>query len=375
MDFGITDEQAELSALARRILEDRVTPASLQGLERDGGERFDPDLWAELARADVLGVALPEDVGGAGYGFFEQCLVLEEVGRVLAPVPLLASIVMGAMPIAHHGTPDQRERWVRPAAGGERILTAALAEPLNRDRHRPRTTATRDGSRWRIDGVKTGVPAATLADLVLVPAATGDEVRVFLLDPGADGVAVEAQQTTSRDTFGRLELSGVVLGDDAVLGGGSRPGGEILAWMLERATVGLCAQQLGVTERALADTARYTRDRVQFDRPIATFQAVGHRCADAYIDVEGIRLTTWQAAWRLAEGLPASLEVETAKFWAAEGGHRVGHAVVHLHGGMGVANEHTIHRYFLHAKQHELMLGGATEQALRIGTELAATPA
>jgi acyl-CoA dehydrogenase len=130
--------------------------------------------------------------------------------------------------------------------------------------------------------------------------------------------------------------------------------------------------QLGVTERALEATAQYTKERVQFDRAIATFQAVGHRCADCYIDVEGIRLTLWQAIYGVENDAEThQLDVETAKFWAAEGGHRVAHAVVHLHGGMGIATEYFIHRYFAHAKQIEFMLGGATEQAVRIGSQLA----
>ncbi|MGH2685649.1 MAG: acyl-CoA dehydrogenase family protein, partial [Actinomycetota bacterium] len=266
-----------------------------------------------------------------------------------------------------------RDTWVRPAAEGERILTGALSEPFNREQTRPVTTAERTGSAWRLDGVKTCVPAATMADLILVPAATSNGARVFLVEPGATGVSVTAQKTTNKERYGMVQLEGVEVGDDALLGG---PDGDpaALEWMVQRATIGLCALQLGATERALEATAEYSKTRVQFDRPIATFQAVGHRLADSYIDVEGIRLTLWQAAWRLSEKVPARQEIETAKFWAADGGHRVAHAAVHVHGGMGVATEYFVHRYFAHTKQLEFMLGGATEQALRIGAELAAEP-
>ena len=153
-----------------------------------------------------------------------------------------------------------------------------------------------------------------------------------------------------------------------------RTGSSVVDWMVERATLGLCAVQLGVTERALAATASYAINRIQFERPIATFQAVGHRCADAYIDVEAIGLTLWQAAWRLSAGLPAGAEVAVAKYWAATGGHRVAHAAVHIHGGMGVATEYSIHRYFIAAKQIEFTLGGAKEQLLRLGARLAVEP-
>lgn len=375
MDFSFTDDQEALSGLARQILTDRVTHDSLAELERSGAERFDRSLWKELAAADLLGAGLPEDVGGLGGGVVDQALVLREVGRTLAPVPVAAAIAAGAVPVARFGTADQREAWARGAVEGRAIVVPALAEPHNRDALAPSTTAVRTGDGWRLDGVKTAVPAGTVADALLVPARAEDgRPLVFLVDPAAAGVTVAAQRTTNYDIAGLVRLDGVTVGDDAVLGGadGVDRGPEALEAIAQHATVALCAQQLGVVERSVELIAEYTKGRVQFERPIATFQAVGHRAADAYIDSEGIRLTLWQAAWKLDAGLPAAMEVATAKFWAAEGGHRVAHAIVHLHGGMGVALDYPAHRYFVHAKQIELSLGGATEQALRIGAALAA---
>jgi acyl-CoA dehydrogenase len=263
---------------------------------------------------------------------------------------------------------------VRPAATGDAILTAALAEPLNHDPLAPATTARRDRGAWRLDGVKTCVPAATLADAILVPA-TLDEggAGVFVVEAGDPGISISPQRTSNRDVEGYVELDGARVDDRARLGG-EEPDGQVVEWIVERATLGLCAMQLGVTERALAETARYSTSRIQFERPIATFQAVGHRCADAYIDVEAIGLTLWQAAWRLSAGLPAGPQVAVAKYWAASGGHRVAHATVHVHGGMGVATEYFIHRYFLAAKQIEFTLGGAKDQLLRLGAHLAVEP-
>lgn len=371
MDFGFTDEQQEIATLTRRILADKVTADRLREIEA-GADRFDPDLWQTLATADLLGIALPTDVGGGGYGIIEQCLLLEEIGRRLAPAPLLASIVCGAAPIAAFGSAAQKEAWARPAALGRKFLTAALAESLNPDPMVPTTTAVADDEGYRLDGTKTAVLAGTFADLFLIAAATASgDVGVFLVEKDTPGLTVTRQVTTNRDAAAQVALAGVRVPSSAVLGSVDQ-GREIVRWILERATIGLCALQLGVTEQALADTAEYTKSRVQFERPIATFQAVGHRCADCYIDTEAVRLTLWQAAWRLSEGLPAATEVEVAKFWAAEAGHRVAHAAVHLHGGMGVATEHTIHRYFIWAKQIEFMLGGATQQLERIGATLAA---
>jgi alkylation response protein AidB-like acyl-CoA dehydrogenase len=211
---------------------------------------------------------------------------------------------------------------------------------------------------------------------VLVPASAGDDgtIVVLIVDPTAKGVTRERQDTTSGIPEARLELDGVQVAASDVLGGPAS-GAEIVDWIVERATAALCSIATGVCEQALKMTAEYTKTREQFDRPIATFQAVGQRAADAYIDTEAIRLTALQAAWRLEEGLPAAAEVAVAKFWAADGGQRVVHAAQHLHGGIGVDRDYPLHRYFLWAKELELTLGGATPQLLKLGEILAAEPA
>ena len=326
MDFSFTEEQHEVIDLASKILGDRVTPETLTELERSGGPRFDRSLYAELAAANLLGIGLPEAVGGSGLGPLTQSLVLEQIGRTLAPVPYLASIATAADTIAAFGSTAQIDAWVRPAIDGRKILTAALSEPFNRAPSRPTTTATAsaDGSGWRLDGVKTTVPAATIADVIIVTASTPHGPAAFLVEPSAPGVTITAQDTTSHEPFGFVELAGVVVGPDVLIGA---PGDGVVERLIERATIGLCALQLGVTDKALRDTAAYTKERVQFGRPIATFQAVGHRCADAYIDVEAIRLTLWQAIYSIESGNDATIDVCTAKFWAADGGHRIAHSI------------------------------------------------
>ncbi|WP_436774727.1 acyl-CoA dehydrogenase family protein [Yinghuangia sp. YIM S09857] len=377
MDFAYTEEQKDLVGLVRQILTERVTHESLTALEAkvtgEGAPRFDRELWGELGKANILGISLPEEFGGSGLGVLEQVLVLEEVGRTLAPVPVYASIAVAAAAVAEHGTDEQKAAWLPGAVSGEKILTAALAERLGRDAAAPAVKATRVDGGWKLDGVKTAVPAATLADVILVPAATDDGVGVFLVAPGGEGVTLTPQSTTAKEIAGELTLDGAVVDDSALLGGVVDT--AVAVWLRDRATLGLCALQLGVTEKAMRSAAEYTTTREQFKRPVGSFQAVGHRLADCYIDVEAIRLTTWQAAWQVGEGLDATEAISTAKFWAAEGGHRVAHAVVHVHGGMGIAEEYFVHRYFVHAKQIEFSLGGANEHALRIGAAFAATPA
>jgi alkylation response protein AidB-like acyl-CoA dehydrogenase len=232
------------------------------------------------------------------------------------------------------------------------------------------TTARSDGNGWILEGVKSCVPAAKLAGAVVTPARVGADVVLLLVDPQADGVTLEPQETTRGEPEFRMTLSGVRLSGENVLGS-PETGATILGWIVDRAVVGLCAMQVGVSERALRITADYTSSRSQFDRPIGSFQAVHQRAADAYIDVEAIRLTTWQAAWRLADDLPSPAEVAIAKFWAAEGGHAVGYAAQHLHGGIGVDVDYPIHRYYLWSKQIELALGSATRQLVRLGKRIA----
>jgi 3-oxocholest-4-en-26-oyl-CoA dehydrogenase beta subunit len=369
MDFELPEAARDLAGLTRTILSDQLTEQRLREVEA-GGDRFDRSLWTDLAEAGVLAAALPVHVGGAGYGLLEQCAVLVELGRAVAPVPYLTSIAVAAGAIAKFGTSELWDRWVRPAATGELVLTAALSEDLGEEP----STATQVPGGWRLNGVKTTVPAGGVADIFLVPAGTEQGLGVFVVTRQDRGVTVRRQEIVDGDREGLLELDEVDLRADRLLGGiGS--GQAIADWVGTRATVGLCAAQLGVTERALELTAQYAGQRVQFERPIGTFQAVAQRLADGYVDVEAIRLTLWQAAWRLAEGLPVATEVATAKFWAADGGHRVAHTAVHIHGGVGIDKDYPLHRYFVATKRNELSLGGATAQLRRIGSTLAADPA
>jgi acyl-CoA dehydrogenase len=226
-----------------------------------------------------------------------------------------------------------------------------------------------------LSGVKTTALAAGEASLILVPARTPEGVAVFLAAPDDDGVTVQPQQVTGRASAALVTLAGARLPAQRMLGAPG-DGPRITGWLEARGTVGLCALQLGVAERALELTADYARTREQFGRPIGSFQAVAQRLADAYIDVEGIRLTMWQAAWELSADPDATTEragtaVATAKFWAADAGHRVAHTAVHVHGGMGIDTSYPVHRYFTAAKFNEFALGGATAQLRRIGAALA----
>jgi acyl-CoA dehydrogenase len=367
VDFSHTQAQEELSALSRRILTDRVTPDRLTELERNG-DGFDEALWADLAAAGILTAALPESVGGDGYGLAEQCSILIELGRTVAPAPYLESVVLGASALARFKDPAQPESYATRAAAGELIIAPALAEPAGYDLTRPGTRAERAGSGWALNGTKTAVPYGATAGLFLVSAATPDGPAVFAVERGDSGASVEPQRLVDGAGAARLTLTNARLDAGRMIGA---PDGSTLGWLLDRATIGLSALQLGVAERALELTAEYARTRQAFGRAIGAFQAVAQRLADAYIDVEAMRLTMWQAAWRLETGLDAEAEIATAKFWAADGGHRVAHTAVHVHGGVGIDVSHPVHRYFAAAKRNEYALGGATAQLLHLGAVLA----
>jgi alkylation response protein AidB-like acyl-CoA dehydrogenase len=370
MDFSLTQEQRDLRELARKIL-DEVSPVETLPDFEEPQDWFNEKLWNELAKAGLLGVGLPSDVGGLDGGIVELSLLLEELGRSCAPVPLLPTLVMAAMPIDRHGSASLRARLLPRIVTGELILTAAIAESTGADPMRPQTRAVEDGDAWTLDGVKDYVPAAKLAGLVVVSASTPDDgVGLFLVDPNATGVTLEAQATTTGELEYRMQLAGVAVGARDVLAAGEA-GRRALDDLIDHTLAGLCALELGVADQALRMTARYTAERKQFDKPIASFQAVAQRAGDAYIDVEAVRLATQQAVWRLSQGLPARRELAIAKFWAAEGGHRACYAAQHLHGGIGVDTDYPLHHYYLLSRRIELTLGGSNTWLAWLGERLA----
>lgn len=373
MDFSLTDEQRAVADLAAHILADRCTLDRLKAIESSPAG-YDGELWAEFAKAGLLGAALPESVGGSGGSFLDLCLLLEQQGRRVAPLPLLPVIVSAALPLARFGSIEQQQRYLPGVIAGTTLLTAALTE-LGTDSRTPVTTARRQGAQWHLTGVKVAVPVAERADAVLVPARTTDaQIGIFLVDPKAAGVALARQETMNWEAQSRMELSNVAVGPEALLGS-LEQGAEVLNWMVDRTTVGLCAVASGVCQEALRITAEYASNRKQFDKPIAMFQAVGQRMGDSYIDNEAVNLAMLQAASRLADEMPSPKEVATAKYWAAEGGSRIGHAALHIHGGIGIDVDYPIHRYFLWVKQIEFTLGAATPQLVQLGALIAAEPA
>ena len=365
MDFTTTEAAHDLGGLVDTIVDAVCTPEHQR--ELDGlGQRFDRELWGKLIDAGILSSASAPSLGGDGFGALEQVAVLVALGHQLAAVPYLESVVLGAGALARFGSEELQQGWGAPTVSGKKILTVALQGEMGQGPVR----ATPAGDGYRLTGTRTQVGFAPVADAFLVPAETDSGTVVFLVAADDPGVSVAAMQTTGFGSVGHLALEGTEVDGTRRVGGA-----EVVAWLDTLFTLGRSAFQLGVLERGLRLTAEYARTREQFDRPIGSFQAVAQRLADGYIDVKGLRLTLTQAAWRVSEDSPADIDVASAAFWAADAGHRVAHTIVHVHGGVGVDTDHPVHRYFLAAKETEFALGGATEQLLRIGRELAETPA
>jgi len=370
MDFSFTEDQNSIRDLVKQVLTDIVTDDSLKALEKEG-TWFHERAWTQLAASEMLGLAIPEEHGGAGMGLTELCILLQQVGRTVAPIPAIETLVAAALPLAKFGTPEQRDRFLGGIAQGRTIMTAALVDPGSRNPLRPSSVATSDGKGWRLTGRFSNLAYADRAARILVPARAKDGATVVLLvDPKAEGIRLGKQRGTNGQPLWLLELRDVpVAGDDAL--GGSESGEQVLRYLIDRATLGVCAVEYGIAEQALFMTAKYSGERKQFGVPIGAFQGVTQRVGDAYIDVQAMRSSMWQACWRLDRGLDADKELAVAKFFASEAGARVVAAAQHVHGGMGFDRDYPLYRYFMTSKHLELTLGSTQESLARLGDLLA----
>jgi len=356
MDFTLGEELEAVRDLARQIFADQATQVRIKAAE--ASERgLDESLWAELGDTGLLGVALPESVGGAGLGVAGLAVLLEEQGRAVAPVPVWP-VVAAALTLASHGSAAQRE--ILPAVlDGSVRLTVALEEFGPSDPASPRCAAVRDGGGWLLTGTKAVVPTPFGTSHVLVSASSADGPGLFLVETSAG--AWERAETTAHDKAGHLTLDGAPA---QALGEGA------LAEALRTARVSLAAVQAGVADGALRMAADYLAGREQFGRPLATFQAAQHQLADCFIEIDALRVCLWHAISLIAAGEDAETAVLVAKWWSDEGGLNVVHRVQHLHGGIGVDVDYPVHRHFLWGKQLSGTLGGASSDLDLLGAAL-----
>lgn len=367
MDFAFNEVQAAVAEAAEAIFAANRGVGSAPA----GRDWFDVQAWSQLAGSGLLGVLVPAEYGGSGYGLLEACVLLQAQGRYLIRVPLLESALMAGAMLGAFASQEQKEELLPQLVDGATLIVPAMAEHLNFGVEAVSCTATASGGGWILDGVKTCVPLADRAARLLVPALLDSETpAVFVIDPTDAGVTLApGQSTTGRPEF-EVMLQGVWCAGTDILGGLEEA--EACARMLgQYHAVGTGALQLGVLEHALQLTARYTTEREQFGHPLATFQGVALRAADAYIDIANLRTSLWFAAWRLAQGHDATDDLDIALVWASEGGSRVMWTAQHLHGGIGVDKNYALAQYITWSKANELAVGGSMQRIAAIGARMA----
>lgn len=369
MDFSLSEEQQDVQALAAQILTQEVTVDRLKALE-SGEERFDEALWQQLGESGLLGTAIAEKHGGMGFDFETLCLLIEEVGKTVAPLPVIPVLAGAAQTLQQFASDTLCERWLSGVASGKTLLSVALTEPGRDDPTQPVTRLEPAGAGWALHGHKSMVVCADRASAILLTARLEGELVLLAIDPSARGVALTPQHVTTGEPQFSLHFDAAPVTQDDIIATGASARCAIQS-MVQHTLVANSVMTLGVTETMLKMTAAYTSQREQFGRPIATFQAVSHRAADAYIDVENLRLACQQAASLLSAQADATEAVLIAKIWASDVAHRVSQSAQHLHGGIGVDRDYPLFRYCLWAKQLELTLGGGKAYLTALGDAIA----
>lgn len=363
MDLGLSEMQEMLRRTAREFFEHECPKSVVRQAEQD--ERgYSPELWRKVAAQGWTGMALPQAYGGGGASFLDLALFYEEVGRSLAPIPFLDVTLSGFLLLAL-GSEQQKREWLPQLASGSVIASIALTEPsASYDADAVQLAARREGDGYVLNGAKLFISNAHIADRLLVVARTAGSadptqgVTVFLVDPHAAGITTTLLETLASDRQCEVIFDQVKLNGESVVGpvGGAWPA---IKGTLDKAKVLLAAWSVGGAEFTLEMTVDYAKNRVQFGRPIGTFQAISHKCADMAIDCDTMRYGVYHAAWRVSEGLPADQEIATAKAWTADAYRRVTALGEQVHGGVGYMMEHDIQLYFRRAKAAELQFGDA----------------
>jgi alkylation response protein AidB-like acyl-CoA dehydrogenase len=369
MNFGFTEEQELLRKTARDFLADHAPMKRVREV-MEGPESQAPEIWSEMAELGWMGLAVPETYGGADLSMIELAIVLEALGRSLAPVPFLPTMI-AACALHEVGSESQRREWLPRIAAGEIVATLAITE--TRGTEEPgdlALAATADGG-WTLRGSKLFVPDADIADPLVVVARTGGKAEkglgLFLVPRETEGVKVTPQRSMDRlRNLHQVELDGIRLPEDSLLGG------DVDAWpkiqrVLDRARVMICAEMVGGAEKCLEDSVQYAKERIQFGKPIGVNQAIKHKCADMLFRVESAKSITYYAAWAAREdNEEAAVTASMAKSYVSEAYRHVSAENIQIHGGVGFTWEYDCHLYFKRAKSDESWLGDATHHRERV---------
>jgi len=356
LNLDFTSEQDMLRDMVRGLLAQHSPLEKVRELE-DDPVGYSTELWAQLAELDLLGLVLPEELGGSGMTMLEGVIVYEELGRAVTPLPHFVSCVLSATALVRAGSPDQQAEWLPGIASGEVILTPAWLEPDNSfSPEGVQVRAVTDGDDVLITGTKQHVYFASAADRFVVLARTGDsagDVDLFLVDPSAAGITLTQKMSISSDTQYRVDFDGVrVPVTDRIGDAGS--GWETWTKVLEDGMILSAAQANGGCEHALDITVQYAKDREQFDKPLGAFQALAHNMADAKTSLDGSKVLTYEAAWARSLGRPVNRLAPMAKLFASKSYRDTTAMAQQIFGGVGFTLEYEVQLYFRRAKQLQL---------------------
>ena len=372
MDFGFSEEQGMLRKLAHDFLaKEAPMPTVRRMMEDDLG--YSVETWRKMSELGWMGLIFPQELGGTGLCILDLVVVLEEMGRALMPGPFFSTVMLGGSSLLEGGNDAQRTRYLTPLIAGELKATLAVAEAGGAwDAAAVTATATADAGGFLLNGIKRFVPDAHVADLILVAARTepskgGEGVSLFAVDVPKDGVTVTTLETLDQTRkLCDVKLDQVRVGPDSLLGPRGA-GSAILQRVLDRAKVALCAEMCGGAERVLEMSVEYAKVRVQFDRPIGSFQAIQHKCANMLSLVESAKAATYYGAWAVSNDVPeASLAAAMAKSYASDAYRVVTGEAIQIHGGIGFTWEHDLQLYFRRAKASELTFGDGTFHRARV---------
>jgi len=375
VNLDFSEEQEMLRTSARDFLTNEC-PKDLVRQMAEDEKGYTPELWRKMAELGWMGLAFPEEYDGMGMTFFDLIILLEEMGRSCLPGPFFSTVVLGGLTILDAGTEEQKKEFLSKIANGDLIITLALTEPsASYDPASITVKATPDGDDYVINGTKLFVPDANVADyLVCVTrtkegASPGDGITLFLVDAKSPGIATTLLKTIAGDKLCEVIFDNVKVPNKNMVGELDK-GWSVMERILEKSTVALCAQMVGGAEATLEMSVQYAKDRMQFGRPIGSFQAIQHHCANMVTDVDGSKYIMYEAAWKVGEGLPATMEVSMAKAWVTEAYQRVTLLGHQIHGGIGFTEEHDMPLYFKRAKAAEATFGDADWHREAVAREL-----
>ena len=361
MKLTLTEEQEMLRKTARDFLADKCSKKFVKQME-ESEAGYSRDLWREIAELGWMGLAFSGKYGGGDMSFLDLAVLLEEMGRACLPGPFFSTVVLGGLSILDIGNEEQKQEYLPKLIRGEKIFTLALTEPgyHNYDTSSITVEANRHDDDYIISGTKLFVPDVHIADYLLCVARTNSKsgIGIFLADAKNPRIKYTVLKTTAGDKLCEVVFDQVLVPAASILGRLNQ-GRSAVQRIMQRAAVGKCCEMVGNIQRVLEMTVDYAKERKQFDRPIGSFQVIQHYCADMATDTDSARLSTYQAAWMLSEGLPCTKEVAVAKAWVGQASQRVFALAHQIHGAIGVTVEHDLHYYTRRAKAAELAFGDA----------------